>query len=79
LRSVDLCSFTPVLFVEDRQQDDAPSGRDVVADALSATATVEAQLAQLTAKLSRVRFPKQDALLLEERDVIVGLRLLGCG
>jgi hypothetical protein len=63
LGPLDLGFFAHSLLLEHRQQDDAPTRRDPVADPHRLPLKVEAQLPELAVELPRVRLIQQDAML----------------
>ncbi len=69
-------SLSAFRLLEDRQQDDAPTGCDPVGDPGCSASEIEAQLTELSIELLRVRFIEQMSFLFESVDVEVDAALL---
>jgi hypothetical protein len=70
---VDFPAFTLFRLAKDRQQDNAPSGNDVISDALVGIAEVEAKLTEFAVKLLCVRFTEIHPFRAQQVDVELGL------
>src|SRR5258707_125140 len=67
--SLHLGALASLGLPEDREEDDAPAGGDVVADSDALSVQVEAQLTELAPQLPRVRLVEEWALVLQKVDV----------